>query len=79
MNRMFVDYCSGLVDLKQGKLDSVEARLAAMGSTVKLARGFTDSIEIPLQFNFYGKALRAGYLLAAGRPGEIDAHWGGGS
>jgi serine/threonine protein kinase/tetratricopeptide (TPR) repeat protein len=74
---MFVDYCFGLVGLKQGKMDSVEARLAAIGSMLKLARDVIDSTEIPLQFNFYGKALRAAYLLAAGRPAEIDPQWGG--
>ncbi len=72
--RMFISYCLGLVDLKQGKLDSVETRLARMGSMLTLAGDIADTVEIPLLLNFYGKALRAGYDLAAGRPAVIDAH-----
>jgi len=83
VDRMFIDYCFGLVDLKEGKLDSVERRLGAMTSLLTLPDNpdvrSADSNEIPMQFNLYGKALRAGYLLAAGRPAEIDPHWGGGS
>ncbi len=76
---MFVDYCIGLVDLKQGRMDSVEMRLASMKSRLALIRSGWDSVNIPPSYEFYGKALRAAYLLASGRADEIDARWGGGS
>lgn len=78
LSRMFVDYCLGLVDLKQGKVDSVGSRLTRMEESGNLANTFSDSINIPLAFNLYGKALHAARLLATGKPAEIDPHWGGG-
>jgi serine/threonine protein kinase/tetratricopeptide (TPR) repeat protein len=76
---MFVDYCLGLVDLKQGKMDSVEMRLASMKSKLTLARSGWDSVNIPLSCDFFCRALRAAYFLASGRAAEIDAQWSGGS
>jgi len=70
-------FCLGLMDLQQGKMDSIGTRLERIGDTL-LAFSRRDTARSELYAETgrcFGNALQGAYLLAAGRPAEIRPNW----
>jgi tetratricopeptide (TPR) repeat protein len=70
-------FCLANVDLREGKLDSVEARLAGMDSIRKSIPAVTDSsntLKMIAAVDLDGsRLLRAELLIARGRPADVPA------
>jgi eukaryotic-like serine/threonine-protein kinase len=73
----FPQFCLGLVDLQQRKLDSIDLRLERIRDTLLAfsRRNKAKSETYEEWGHRFGNALHASFLLATGRPEEIQPNW----
>ena len=74
--RLYAEFCLGLLDLKEGKMDSVKSRLERMKEMDRNGSPLGWSLPAGLFWNYYGHALNAAYFLAMHHPEEIRPDWG---
>jgi serine/threonine protein kinase/Tfp pilus assembly protein PilF len=67
----FYNFLLGLVDLKQGKIDSAESRLKEMGSVLE---DVDSAIRVIIRFQYY--LLQGEIFLAQGSTDEAISAWG---
>jgi eukaryotic-like serine/threonine-protein kinase len=75
--RVILEFWKGMLDLQQGESDSIEVRLQRMRDSISsLTRKYPQHTKhLEGLWRYYGNALRAAYLLALHRPGEIRPNW----
>jgi tetratricopeptide (TPR) repeat protein len=73
----FAQFCLGLIDLQQGKADSIAIRLQRMrDALMAISRGdTTSSKDNEEDERVFGNALVGAYLLVTHRPAEIQPNW----
>ena len=75
----FSQFCLGLIDLQQGKTDSIPIRLQRMRDTLMaISQRDTASLkENEEDGRVFGNALVGAYLLVSHRPAEVQPNWTG--
>jgi tetratricopeptide (TPR) repeat protein len=75
--RWFYQVCMGLIDLRQGKLDSIETRAGWIQENLNMLsrRDTTMSWQYEEWRRTFNNALQGAYLLAAHRSSEVRPDW----
>jgi eukaryotic-like serine/threonine-protein kinase len=72
----YSEFCLALVDLQEGRMDSIDMRLKRMRDTLQAkSRRYPTIAYFDKSWRYYGSALKGALLLATHRPAAIQPSW----